>query len=732
MKRELIIVLIGSLILAAMYRIIWGFPFKLMVMTTLLVNFSVLIFMWYSERIQRPLLFQAIVSLYLGITGYCLLSVNETSLFGAYYDGALLARLSLILLFGSVFVILVGIRPLIKLTKGRIDAWIPPLWPVAIIGVISYISVKGFNTETYRMGVLIGTGAIVAVTAYKNNHVQDKTIDYKISTRYYLRYLMLFSILVLLVTNIVPHVSKLPGTNLIKKLTNNWGNGIVGDIQTEAKLDRNPSQSEEVILQVESEGAVYLRKMAYSTYKDGVWSIEEGDEALQQMEPVQWGTQYQLFEDILDGIEDGTISDKEAYDYYADALKLPKSEVVSKSAYLQEKGDIDYYFTINGTSGLEVAAESEVGYYDDVDNLFFAPMGKDVDIAYTINYNNYLPKEGTREYTALCKTGVKEYYRLLDIYNITYKEKSEEIAYLMGECKDALSLYEKYTQIPEEVNDEIIVYAYNTVEGCYGDIEKAQAICDQLKKSGIYTYKLGASYVDEANDPVVDFLKYGGEGICQDFASGMTLMCRSIGLPARYVTGYYSIERSDDLEMGYDVRIKDAHAFVEVYISGYGWMLFDPTPYREDDIIGDDLFDDFTDNGGVGNYNFNLGDTKLFILVVVVILAILLWIYPLAYVREWLWKYLLLKQPSKRALTSLMNRTLKLLAEHNEGLKNQETLAQLAKRLNDKGVDITPITKPFEACYYGNKVISTAEVEKAILCYKLLKKRSTVKKLNSV
>jgi hypothetical protein len=56
----------------------------------------------------------------------------------------------------------------------------------------------------------------------------------------------------------------------------------------------------------------------------------------------------------------------------------------------------------------------------------------------------------------------------------------------------------------------------------------------------------------------------------------MTLMARYAGLPARYAEGY-SMTRFDEENGQYYITQDDAHAFPEVYISGYGWMSFEPT-----------------------------------------------------------------------------------------------------------------------------------------------------------
>ena len=57
----------------------------------------------------------------------------------------------------------------------------------------------------------------------------------------------------------------------------------------------------------------------------------------------------------------------------------------------------------------------------------------------------------------------------------------------------------------------------------------------------------------------------------------MTILLRAAGVPARYVTGFLPGEYND-LGGDYIIRQSDAHAWVEVYFPGYGWITFDPTP----------------------------------------------------------------------------------------------------------------------------------------------------------
>ncbi len=64
------------------------------------------------------------------------------------------------------------------------------------------------------------------------------------------------------------------------------------------------------------------------------------------------------------------------------------------------------------------------------------------------------------------------------------------------------------------------------------------------------------------------------EGVCQDFAHVMLAMCRSQGIPARYASGYfYNKNRQLD-------EIEASHAWVEIFLPGYGWKGYDPTHCR--------------------------------------------------------------------------------------------------------------------------------------------------------
>jgi transglutaminase-like putative cysteine protease len=76
-------------------------------------------------------------------------------------------------------------------------------------------------------------------------------------------------------------------------------------------------------------------------------------------------------------------------------------------------------------------------------------------------------------------------------------------------------------------------------------------------------------------DELVDFLTRGKTGYCEQFASAMAVMLRTVGVPARVAVGFSAGKPLGDYR---SISTGDAHAWVEVYLTGFGWLPFDPTP----------------------------------------------------------------------------------------------------------------------------------------------------------
>lgn len=92
-----------------------------------------------------------------------------------------------------------------------------------------------------------------------------------------------------------------------------------------------------------------------------------------------------------------------------------------------------------------------------------------------------------------------------------------------------------------------------------------------------YRYTLATPPAPAGVDPVDYFLFDAKYGYCEMFATAAALMLRSQGIPTRLVTGYAPGEYSPTLDQTI-VRESDAHAWIEVFFPGHGWVAVDPTP----------------------------------------------------------------------------------------------------------------------------------------------------------
>jgi transglutaminase-like putative cysteine protease len=92
-----------------------------------------------------------------------------------------------------------------------------------------------------------------------------------------------------------------------------------------------------------------------------------------------------------------------------------------------------------------------------------------------------------------------------------------------------------------------------------------------------YQYSLQLGHVPAGRDPVDWFLFDVKIGYCEQFATAETLMLRSLGIPARLATGYSTGDYDPVLDQSI-VREHDAHAWVEVWFPGHGWVPVDPSP----------------------------------------------------------------------------------------------------------------------------------------------------------
>lgn len=160
-----------------------------------------------------------------------------------------------------------------------------------------------------------------------------------------------------------------------------------------------------------------------------------------------------------------------------------------------------------------------------------------------------------------------------------------------------------YTVLPQIVtgNEALVNLAETVAKGPANKqallpYDKVINIYDYFVNSGEFLYSLDYPKlpVKEETDPetgeiievpevdaAYHFCFETKQGYCEYFANAFAVFCRINDIPARIVTGY-APGTYNFLKNGYIYSTKNAHAWVEIYFDGFGWIAFDPTPASSD------------------------------------------------------------------------------------------------------------------------------------------------------
>lgn len=198
-------------------------------------------------------------------------------------------------------------------------------------------------------------------------------------------------------------------------------------------------------------------------------------------------------------------------------------------------------------------------------------------------------------------------------------EAEAELEYFRKEEAYAMYVKDTYLQIPDYNRQAI----QNFVDKYSIDQNSDTLIEDVVRTFQFeFEYTLMPGKTPSAADFVNYFLDETQKGYCTYFATAATLIYRYMGIPARYTGGYklsgdaYNDGVADEREnagewanydvkdrkvMKYELTDTNAHAWVEIYIDGLGWIPVEVTPYSDYDYTQEPE----ENNGGIGNYLAN-------------------------------------------------------------------------------------------------------------------------------
>ena len=136
----------------------------------------------------------------------------------------------------------------------------------------------------------------------------------------------------------------------------------------------------------------------------------------------------------------------------------------------------------------------------------------------------------------------------------------------------------QYTDLPTDLPPMVRTLANEVTRDAPSRFEKAVALQQWFSSTGGFTYSTHAQPGNGVND-LVRFLSdnAGGRvGYCEQFASAMAVMARTLQIPARVAVGFLAPEQVGPNT--YEYSSHDLHAWPELFFPGSGWVLFEPTP----------------------------------------------------------------------------------------------------------------------------------------------------------
>lgn len=468
------------------------------------------------------------------------------------------------IIYRSLFLFLANIVPLVL--YGKTFTQVPAIFPVLII--LLYF--------------------LVMVHCRQTNFSKEKIVANK---SYYIS-VIAFIAAVSIGATFLPKLEKTPYREDFDQLITGTDfklfslNGVSNYVDTASSNTGDNSQSNQLLYTVYSDSNVYLRRQVFDIWDGNRWGCIDDELYLQGWKGWEKSKEKQSYIELVDSaiaLWDYIKTDTTLYEKYKDSLGF----LENVSLPIVETKEIQ--ITNNMTSRIYVLpvppnplkaeflapemAQTKV-YRTLKDEMFTADWRTAEQDIYSITYCKITPDESFQS-----GMNSSTFKALENAFEEINSNRNEIDRIGNSECLD------KYVQFWEEatayqnivnektvISDDIKALAEEITYGLTSDFDKAMAI-QRYFTSGNYTYDLNFKPQETSAEY---FIFNSKRGICSDFATAMTLLARSCGLPVRYVEGYTTTET--DKENIYEVRGKNAHAFPEVYIAGLGWWIFEPTP----------------------------------------------------------------------------------------------------------------------------------------------------------
>ncbi len=277
-----------------------------------------------------------------------------------------------------------------------------------------------------------------------------------------------------------------------------------------------------LVLRIRSQAAGFWRVMSFDHYTGQGWEVSREDQ-LQSIKRRPWSYQFYL------GIPALKLQTKKVIQTYTAVSELPN--IIPSLSYPES-----VYFPT-----------PEIGL--DPEDSLRSPAGLLEGLTYTV------------------------------VSQVPYRNR-EKIGTASENYPDKIRKH--YLEIPKEIKEkvkkqteELLAKSAKPLSSTY---EKTLYLTQAVKQT--YSIQPELPFLAENDDLVESFLFKSGGGYPDHFATVLTVMLRSIGIPARLTVGFSS-GQFNPFTGYYLVHNTDAYALTEVYFPEFGWFTFDPIPGHE-------------------------------------------------------------------------------------------------------------------------------------------------------
>ncbi len=436
------------------------------------------------------------------------------------------------------------------------------------------------------------------------------------------------------------------------------------------------------------------------------------------------------------------------------------SEFIGDIVYKFSTAEIEYVNLKTKSLFIPIKAKSitfkepKTLFYDNEQMISLNELQKE-GFSYTVEYNNMQLKSD--EFINKIRKSYKGYYN--DLYDnntqiasnkklLSDVEKTNNIFDSTALKEDVEVIYRRYTQLPESVTPRVRQLANELTKDKDNLYDKAKAVETYLSSN--YPYTLSPGNTPRKKDFVDYFLFEGKKGYCTYYASAMTVLLRCLDIPTRYVEGYILPPKTDENGV-FKVTNEQAHAWVEVYFEGFGWIPFEPTspflanmyndqtitPIVSSDMLNSDYMDYMEmikkyGNTGSSGFTYDNGDidtniesetNKLQIVFIIIasIFSFIILVFGILVFRNMIKTYRILRKIKKdnpnNSILLAYNYILKILSVINIEFMPGETPYQFGirveKTLDFKGYSFNKISFIKTTDHFINARYSSISLQKA-------------------